>query len=117
MVRYLWPGKESNMPHAYTGAGALARPIVRLLMPLFLMDSRPANPRSCNLTDRDYFRAHSSDDSVGTYIGGPTQGRTTGEWFVGISRRLSGPEGSFAGVVMGSLRLSYFEQMFNDIAL
>ena len=39
-----------------------------------------------------------------------------GKWFIGISRRLSHPDGSFAGVVVASLRLSFFDELFRTAA-
>ncbi|MBW7002749.1 diguanylate cyclase, partial [Salmonella enterica subsp. enterica serovar Weltevreden] len=37
--------------------------------------------------------------------------------FLALSRRLVSPDGSFAGVVSGSLRLSYFRKLFNGVSL
>ena len=36
---------------------------------------------------------------------------------MGLSRRISNPDGSFAGVVVGTLRLSYFRQLFERTVL
>src|SRR5262249_12674078 len=82
-----------------------------------VIDSRTINPPALNVADRDYFQVHQNSDAVGTFIGAPAIGRTAGEWFVGVSRRLSHPDGSFAGVVMASLRLAYFQELFKNIAL
>ncbi|MFX5578776.1 hypothetical protein ABTD84_20185, partial [Acinetobacter baumannii] len=35
----------------------------------------------------------------------------------GVSRRLSHPDGSFAGVALGALRLGYFHTLFKDTFL
>ena len=40
-----------------------------------------------------------------------------GHYAVGISRRLSRKDGSFAGVVAGTLWLSYFHDLFRKVAL
>jgi len=80
-------------------------------------DSRTMNPPSLNLADRDYFLAHKNDPTLGMYIGRPEIGRTTAQWFIGLSRRLSSSDGSFSGVVLASLRLSYFQQLFKNSAL
>jgi diguanylate cyclase (GGDEF)-like protein len=81
------------------------------------IDSRALTPEALNLADRDYFRVHKAGDHVGIYIGRPERARVSGEWLIGISRRLSHPDGSFAGVVVASLRLSFFKELFKDIAL
>ncbi len=81
------------------------------------IDSRSMQPPRINLADRDYFRAHKDNPALGLHIGDPKIARLTGRWFVSISRRLSHPDGSFAGVAMASLRLSYFQQLFKSVAL
>lgn len=40
-----------------------------------------------------------------------------GQALIGISRRLTRPDGSFNGVVAGSLRLGYLQQLFREISL
>jgi diguanylate cyclase (GGDEF)-like protein len=81
------------------------------------IDSRTLNPPRLNLADRDYFRAHKDNPAIGLYISDPQIARLTGRWFIGVSRRLSHSDGSFAGVVMASLRLSYFQQLFKSVAI
>ena len=80
-------------------------------------DSKDLDPPPLNLADRDYFLVHKNNANVGLYIGRPAISRFAGFWFVGLSRRLSHADGSFAGAVVASLRLSYFEQTFKNIAL
>src|SRR5215470_7799774 len=76
------------------------------------IDSRSSPPNRLNFADRDYFQAHKTRDDLGTYIGRPDRTRISGESFIGISRRLSHPDDSFAGVVMACLRLSFFMELF-----
>ena len=47
----------------------------------------------------------------------PIISRITGLRVIPFSRRLAKPDGSFGGVVMGSMRLDYFEKTFKAIAL
>jgi hypothetical protein len=75
-------------------------------------DSRTLKPARLNLADRDYFSVHKDSATVGLFIGYPQISKTTHEWFVGVSRRLSNPDGSFAGVAIASLRLAYFKDLF-----
>jgi diguanylate cyclase (GGDEF)-like protein len=80
-------------------------------------DSRKLNFPPLNFADRDYFIVHKNNDAVGTFIGQPERARVSGQSFIGISRRLSHPDGSFAGVVVASLRLSYFQELFRSAAI
>jgi diguanylate cyclase (GGDEF)-like protein len=80
-------------------------------------DSRTVNPSDANLADRDYFKIHRYDDNVGLYIDRPINSRTTFIPVVCFSRRLSNPDGSFAGVVVGAMRLDYFGNLFKSISL
>lgn len=81
------------------------------------MDSRTLNPKSANLADREYFKAHRDSDAVGIFISRPLISRLSGEQIVGVSRRLSHSDGSFAGVVVGSLRLASFQTLFKETSL
>lgn len=81
------------------------------------LDSEDLDPPPMDLADRDYFQVHKDNPKYGMYISHPAVSRFAGFWFVALSRRLSHPDGSFAGVVLASLRLSYFEQLFRNIAL
>jgi len=81
------------------------------------IDSRTLAPETLNFANRDYFKVHKDSDAVTTYVSRPERARLSGKWFIGISRRLSHPDGSFAGVVVASLRLSFFEELFRHAAL
>ena len=47
----------------------------------------------------------------------PFRSRTNDYWDLAISRRISRPDGSFGGVVVGFLRLTYFEKLFGTVDL
>jgi diguanylate cyclase (GGDEF)-like protein len=70
-----------------------------------------------NLADRDYFRIHQYNDFVGLFISRPIRSRLTGQSIIVFSRRLSHPNGNFAGVVVGAMKLNYFEDLFKAISL
>ncbi len=80
-------------------------------------DSRGWPPRVGNFADRDYFRAQKAR-SDGTYLSVPLQSRLhVGDPSIALSRRLSGPDGQFAGVVVGGVRLAYFASLFSRLNL
>lgn len=82
-----------------------------------IFDSRSPVAAAANFADRDFFQAQRARD-VGTYLGRPSdKGPHKGAWQVTLSRRLTTPDGTFAGVVVASLRTSYFEQLFSALDL
>ncbi|MFC4707820.1 sensor domain-containing diguanylate cyclase [Paraburkholderia caffeinitolerans] len=69
-----------------------------------------------NLADRDYFRAQERSHSMGMYISDPFRSRVNaGQYAIGLSRRVSTYDGGFGGVVLLTLRLAYFQQLFDLI--
>ncbi len=84
-----------------------------------LMDSRAEHPSTANLADRDYFRIQrdglAKDELV---VSRPFQSRVyANEWSIGLSRRLNNQDGSFAGVVVGVVRMSYILSLFQNVQL
>jgi diguanylate cyclase (GGDEF)-like protein len=83
-----------------------------------IYDSASPVPRQANLADRDYFRVHRDNPDAGLYLSVPYKSRLrAGDESIAISRRLSNPDGSFAGVVMGAIRLAYFRDRFHQLQL
>jgi diguanylate cyclase (GGDEF)-like protein len=80
------------------------------------LDSRVVDPPPTNLASRDYFIAHSDNPNAGLFIGAPFI-TPEGHYAIGISRRLSHSDGTFAGVVVGTLWLSYFNDLFRQVTL
>ena len=64
------------------------------------------------LADRDYFRIHKQRADVGEYFSRVFASRTGQQDLrFGISRRINDPDGEFAGVVVATLRLTYFRRL------
>ncbi len=82
---------------------------------IYESDAEQARPG--NFSDRDYFTVHRDDPDVELYVSEPFVSRISGDRVLGLSRRLNKPDGSFAGVVVGTLRLSYFDQRFGRLSL
>ncbi len=80
-------------------------------------NSRARDPEPVSRADREYFRFHRENDTTALHIGPPTIAASTGQPVINLSRRLSHPDGSFAGVVVTGLRLDYLQQMFESLAL
>lgn len=71
-------------------------------------------PRQDNFQDRSYFQVHRDRADIGLYISPPFIRRLTGhDSVIALSRRLSNDDGSFAGVVVGTMRLAFFQDLFD----
>ncbi|MFC6050134.1 diguanylate cyclase domain-containing protein, partial [Methylobacterium hispanicum] len=82
-----------------------------------VLDASALPARKVNNADRDYFQAHKTHPDLGLHISKPVVSRLTGAPIVVLSRRIDKPDGSFGGVVLGSLKLSYFSRLFDRIGL
>jgi diguanylate cyclase (GGDEF)-like protein len=80
-------------------------------------DQTSVTPRTGKYADRDYFKIHSTDPNAGLYISDPFKSRLHGTHQIVISRRVSAPDGSFAGVVGASISLASVADRFKDLAL
>lgn len=77
------------------------------------LDSSTLHPAQENRADEEYFKAHRDNRNVGLYIGDPSVYRDA--FAVVLSRRITGYDGKFLGVVVGSLRYSYFHDLFGKL--
>jgi diguanylate cyclase (GGDEF)-like protein len=82
-----------------------------------VIDASSVPPRKLNNADRDYFQAHKANPKLGLHISRPLLSRLTGSRIVVLSRRIDKPDGSFGGIVLGSLKLSYFGSLFDQLGL
>jgi diguanylate cyclase (GGDEF)-like protein len=84
-----------------------------------LADSSLIEPKPGNFADRDYFLAHAFNSDTGMFISRPFKPRCdcddSEEWRISFSRRISSSTGEFLGVAVASMRLAYFEQLFNSL--
>ncbi|CAK9889791.1 MULTISPECIES: sensor domain-containing diguanylate cyclase [Pseudomonas] len=69
-------------------------------------------PTNANNADRDYFEYHRTHDDRGVYIGAVVKSRSTGDLIIPISRRLNNPDGSFFGVLLGTVKVDYFVEFY-----
>ena len=92
---------------------------------IFVMDSNGAivndsaaiTPRQVSVGDREYFLAHKTGIASGLFISHPYQSRLAHDWSIALSRRVDGPDGHFAGIVVGAIRYSYFNDLFAKLDL
>ncbi|WP_158282470.1 hybrid sensor histidine kinase/response regulator [Azospirillum sp. TSO5] len=68
-----------------------------------------------NVSDRDYFAYLRDHDTDEPFISEPVRNRGNGSWTIYLARRISGPDGSFVGLVLGAIELSYFERIYKAL--
>ncbi len=74
-------------------------------------------PRKGTYADREYFQVHRHRPGLGLYVGRPIVSRLTGEPMLPFSRRINKPDGTFGGIVLGTVKLTYFAKLFRQINL
>ncbi|MDD1533497.1 MULTISPECIES: sensor domain-containing diguanylate cyclase [unclassified Bradyrhizobium] len=79
------------------------------------IDASTLDPLPENRSEEDYFRVHRDNPEVGLFISRPMLFR--GTYAIVLSRRISDTDGGFLGVVAGSIRFSYFHQLFEQLKL
>jgi len=84
-----------------------------------VLESHSVTPRKLDVSDRDYFRIHAQEKDAGVYLSEPYRSRAdpSHELSIALSQRRQDKGGHFAGVVVGTLRLRYFHQLFDGSIL
>ncbi|MFH1340353.1 MAG: sensor domain-containing diguanylate cyclase [Pseudomonadota bacterium] len=79
------------------------------------VDASSLDPLPENRGDEEYFQVHRDNPDSGLFISKPMLHR--GAFAIVLSRRITGDDGSFLGVVAGSIRFSYFHDLFGRLSL
>lgn len=79
------------------------------------IDASTLDPLPENRSEEDYFRIHRDNPDAGLFISRPMLFR--GAYAIVLSRRISDTDGGFLGVVAGSIRFSYFHELFERLNL
>jgi diguanylate cyclase (GGDEF)-like protein/PAS domain S-box-containing protein len=74
-------------------------------------------PKDASSADAPYFIHHRDHAGLDAYIGPPVKSRINGEWVMTVSRRISRPDGSFAGVAAATIPLSYLRDFYAGLDL
>jgi PAS domain S-box-containing protein len=80
-----------------------------------LADSEAYNVTAVSVAERDFFTIHKDAVINDYFVGAPAHSRLDGQWTFAISRRINNPDGSFAGVVVADVDLSYFKLFYDTI--
>jgi len=123
-----WIGSHEANPTEFENLNALLRELAAKspqLVDLAYFDEHgdrlsaalPAPRAGANNADREYFQFHRSHPDAGLHIGPPVIGRVSRRWVLPISRRLERPDGSFAGVILATLDLAYFQGFYDSLEI
>jgi PAS domain S-box-containing protein len=66
-----------------------------------------------DFSDRDYFIYHRTHPDRGPHVGRPVRSKATGDLVIPVSQRIDHPDGSFAGIVLATLDMGYFQRFYD----
>ena len=79
------------------------------------IDAASLDPQPENRSDEEYFAIQRDHPDSGLYVSRPMLHR--GAYAIVLSRRITGEDGRFLGVAVGSIRFSYFHDLFGRLNL
>lgn len=79
------------------------------------IDAASLDPQPENRSDEGYFAIQRDHPDSGLYVSRPMLHR--GAYAIVLSRRITGEDGRFLGVAVGSIRFSYFHDLFGRLNL
>ncbi len=83
-----------------------------------VIDSAESPARQGNFADREYFAAHRDGLAKGLYISRPYASRLRGGALtIALSRRITLADGTFGGIVVGTLSIDYFRALLDGLAV
>ncbi|WP_193101121.1 sensor domain-containing diguanylate cyclase [Burkholderia sp. Z1] len=83
-----------------------------------VIDSGASPPRNGNFADRDYFAAQRDRLVQGLYLSRPYASRLRGGALtIALSRRITLSDGTFGGIVVGTLSVDYFRALLDGLAV
>lgn len=83
----------------------------------WIVTDKTSTPDAANNADRDYFIYHRTHTDRNVLVSRVVSSRSTQELIIPVSRRLNNRDGSFAGVMLGTVRVSYFVDYYGDFKI
>ncbi len=71
-------------------------------------------PPGAGIADLAHFRAHVERDTGQLFVNKPVLGRVSGKWSFHLTRRINRPDGSFGGVAIIAVDLSYWDRLLRE---
>src|SRR5450432_2921035 len=78
-----------------------------------IVKSLVPKPVGMNYAEREYFRYHATHADRGPFIGARIKSKVDGSYNFTVTRRINNTDGSFGGVVVTSVSMKYFQQLFD----
>lgn len=79
--------------------------------------SREFPTQQVSVADREYYRAFAKGRAAGLFIDRPVRSRRDGAWNWHLARHLAAPDGTFRGVIVVTINIPQFEQLYNFVKL
>jgi PAS domain S-box-containing protein len=79
--------------------------------------SRGVPTEAVSVRERAYFKAFAENQAQGLFVDRTARSLRTGAWTMHMARRLSDADGRFRGIVVASLDLAHFEQLYKHMVL
>ena len=73
----------------------------------------PADP--LDVSSRDYYRYLQAHDDPALFASAPAKSLRDGRWMVFLARRINGSDGTFAGIVVAAVSMSYLEDFYRVV--
>ncbi len=70
---------------------------------------------TANNSDRKYFQALKSNPDLGLYVSEPVISKTLKIWVIVLAKRLYSPDNKFAGVIIATISIDYFQKFFSQL--
>src|SRR5262249_44876166 len=77
----------------------------------------PSQEATLNVSKLPQFAELKSDASTTIYVGRARKSSSDGQWIFPVARRLTTPDGRFAGAVGARGRVDYFQEFYKDLRL
>ncbi len=106
-----WPGKELLLPDLSVQIAMADRDGT------IVGTTAGRAPVRASVRNEDYFSYHLNRNDDSLYFGKPVAARGAGYWSIPLARRLSAPDGSFAGVLIVSLDPYYLARFYETVDL
>jgi signal transduction histidine kinase len=84
---------------------------------LLVQSTLPGTATDISLADREDFRIHAEHRATGLYVSAPIFGRAAKRWTLQLTRAITRPDGSFAGIVLASVDPAYLRDLYGGIDL
>jgi C4-dicarboxylate-specific signal transduction histidine kinase len=69
-----------------------------------------------DLSDRDYFQAHSADARIDVFTSLPVRNKGNGKWVFYLSRRINDPQGQMLGLVLVGVSVEVFAKFYESVS-